>query len=131
MKNRLLLSFSLLATLVCLAHAQMSPTPESSSDTGIEGTITMSPVMGGPTRQGMPDSKPLPNIAFEVKQGDRVFATFQTDDQGHFRQALAPGNYTVVRKDLKSTIGFYGPFEVSVSPGKMTAVEWKCDTGIR
>src|SRR3954462_4119646 len=120
MKIRLLLLFASLASLLCLAHAQMSPSPQSSSATGIEGTITMSPVMGGPTRQDMPDSRPLPNIAFEVRQGDRVVATFQTDDQGHFRQELAPGNYTVVRKDLKSTIGFYGPFDVSVSAGKMT-----------
>jgi hypothetical protein len=91
----------------------------------------MSPVMGGPTRQGTPDSRPVANVAFEVKQGDRVFATFQTDDQGHFRQPLAPGQYTIARKDMKSSIGFYGPFEVSVSSGKMTAVQWHCDTGIR
>jgi len=87
--------------------------------------------MGGPTRQGTPDSRPLANIAFEVKQGDRVITTFQTDGEGHFRQLLTPGQYTVVRKDLKSSIGHYGPFDVSVSPGKMTAVQWKCDTGIR
>ena len=131
MKIHLLLSFSLLATFFCLADAQMSPSPQNSSDTGIEGTITMSPVMGGPTRRDMPDSRPLPNVAFEVKQRERVVATFHTDDQGHFRQTLTPGNYTVVRKDLQSTIGFYGPFEVSVSPGKMTTVHWNCDTGIR
>ena len=131
MKNRLLLSLFLFASLLGLAHAQMSPSQAGSTDTGIEGTITISPVMGGPTRQGMPDSKPLANIAFEVKQGDRVITTFETDGEGHFRQALAPGQYSIVRKDSKSSIGYYGPFDVSVSPGKMTAVEWKCDTGIR
>ena len=69
MKIRLPLFFTSLPALLCLVHAQMSPSPQSSSDTGIEGTITMSPVMGGPTRQDMPDSRPLPNIAFEVRQG--------------------------------------------------------------
>jgi hypothetical protein len=131
MKNRLLLSLSLSATFLCFAHAQMSPSPEASNNTGVEGTITMSPVMGGPTRQDTPDSKPLANVAFDVKQGDRVITSFQTDDQGHFRQPLAPGQYTISRKDVKSSIGFYGPFEVSVSSGKMTAVQWHCDTGIR
>ena len=131
MKTSLLLSLALLATMLCLARAQMSPTPQPSNDTGIEGTITISPVMGGPTRQGSPDSRPLANIIFEVKQGDRAISSFQTDDHGHFRQALAPGNYTVARKDWKSAIGSYGPFEVSVSRGKMTAVQWTCDTGIR
>jgi hypothetical protein len=131
MKNRFLLSFALLVAVAGLGHAQMSPSPEPGYYTGIEGTITMSPVMGGPARQGIPDSRPLPNVAFEVKRGERVVADFQTDDEGHFRQVLAPGHYTVTRKDLKSTIGFYGPFEVDVVSGKMTAVEWKCDTGIR
>jgi hypothetical protein len=70
-------------------------------------------------------------MSFEVRQGDRVIASFQTNEQGHFRQALAPGHYTVVRKDWKSAVGSYGPFEVVVSQGEMTAVEWKCDTGLR
>ncbi len=98
MKKGLLLSLSLSATLLCLGQAQMSPSPEAGSNTGIEGTITMSPVRGGPTRQGDPDSRPLANVAFEVKQGDRVITSFQTDDQGHFRQPLAPGQYTICER---------------------------------
>ena len=27
------------------------------------------------------------------------------------------------------TVGFYGPSEVDVALGKMTKVEWKCDSG--
>jgi hypothetical protein len=131
MKNLLLLPLALLAAFLCLARAQTPPPAGSTSDTGIEGTITISPVQGGPTRQGSPDSKPLANVIFEVKQGDRAITSFQTDEQGHFRQALAPGDYTISRKDWKVAIGSYGPFEVSVSPGKMTAVHWSCDTGIR
>ena len=113
------------------ARAQMQPTATPHDLTGIEGTITVSPVQGGPTRQGVSDSRPLANITFEVKQGDRVIASFQTDEQGHFEQTLEPGNYTISRKDWKSAVGSYGPFEVSVSRGKMTAVQWSCDTGLR
>ncbi len=131
MKTVLLLSLVLLATLLCLARAQTAPPAGSSSETGIEGTITFGPVQGGPTRQGSPDSKPLANMTFEVKEGDRAITSFQTDEQGHFRQALAPGNYTISRKDWKGAVGSYGPFEVSVSAGKMTMVQWTCDTGIR
>ncbi len=112
-------------------HAQMQPTTTPHDPTGIDGVITMSPVQGGPTREGSSDSRPLANATFEVKQGDRVITSFQTDEQGHFRQALEPGHYTVSRKDWKSAIGSYGPFEALVSRGKMTAVQWKCDTGIR
>ena len=131
MKNLPLLPMAFMAMLPCLARAQTPSAAESSNDTGIEGTITISPVQGGPTRQGSPDTKPLANATFEVKQGDRAITSFQTDEQGHFRQILAPGHYTVSRKDWKVAIGSYGPFEVLVSRGKMSVVQWKCDTGIR
>jgi hypothetical protein len=77
------------------------------------------------------ESRPLANIAFEVKQGNRVITSFQTDEQGHFQQTLEPGNYSISRKDWKRAVGSYGPFEVSVSRGKVTAVQWSCDAGIR
>jgi hypothetical protein len=109
----------------------MQPTATPHDLTGIEGTITVSPVQGGPTRQGSSDSRPLANIAFEVKQGDRVITLFQTDEQGHFRLTLEPGEYTISRTDWKSAVGSYGPFEMSVSRGSMTVVQWSCDTGIR
>jgi len=131
MKKFFALALIPLAVFSSVIHAQ-NPVPATPNDhTGIEGTITMSPVQGGPTRQGSSDSKPLANMSFEVKQGDRVIASFQTDEQGHFRQPLAPGHYTVVRKDWKSAVGSYGPFEVVVNQGTMTRVEWKCDTGLR
>ena len=74
---------------------------------------------------------PLANMVFVVKQGEQMVTTFQTDEQGHFRIGLAPGHYTIARKDLTRAVGHYGPFEVEVSPGKMTRVQWECDTGLR
>src|SRR5207245_1575807 len=50
---------------------------------------------------------------------------------GHFRTPLPPGHYKVSMKGRKSSIGHYGPFEVDVVPGKMTKVQWECDSGIR
>ena len=131
MKKFFVLSLVMVGVLSSIIRAQMQPTAAPNNQTGIEGTITISPVQGGPTRQGSSDSRPLANMSFEVKQGDRVITSFQTDEQGHFRQALEPGHYTVARKDWKSAVGSYGPFEVVVSRGKMTAVDWKCDTGLR
>lgn len=122
-------------TLVCvlpsLAMTQPPPTSPSEGATGIEGTISISPVRGGPTRQGAPDSLPLSKVAFEVKHDGRVVHTFQTDEQGRFRAELKPGHYTIVRKDWSSAVGSYGPFEVDVVQGKMESVAWKCDTGLR
>lgn len=111
----------LLLALPGLALAQPS---------GLEGSILIAPVQGGPTRQGAPDAKPLPNMEFVVQQAGKVVATFQTDAQGHFQVSLGAGHYTVVKKE-KGAMGSYGPFEVEVAAGKMTTVEWKCDSGIR
>jgi hypothetical protein len=113
-----------------LALAQSPTTPAPAVRSGLEGSIFISPVLGGPTRQGMPDAKPLPQIEFIVRQGDRVVTTFRTDDDGRFRVTLPPGRYTVERKD-KMVSGFYGPFQVEVAPATMKTVQWKCDSGIR
>ena len=121
----------ILCGLPSLAMSQPSPTLPREGATGIEGTISISPVRGGPTRQGEPDALPLSSIAFEVKQNGQVVHTFQTDEQGRFRAELKPGHYTIMRKDWSSAVGSYGPFEVDVAPGKMKSVAWKCDTGLR
>ncbi|MGH8095011.1 MAG: hypothetical protein ACREIF_16320 [Chthoniobacterales bacterium] len=125
------LFLALLIVLPCLASAQAKPDSTPESSTGIEGTISAGPAQGGPTRQGSASSQPLTNMAFEMKQKDRVVTSFQTDGRGHFRVLVESGHYTVTRKDYHSALGFYGPFEVNVSRGKMTSVHWECDTGLR
>lgn len=103
---------------------------QTAGTSGVEGSILVSPVMGGPIRQGTPDAKPLPRTEFVVKQGERVVTTFETDEQGRFRVSLGPGHYSVVKRE-KNAMGSFGPFEVDVAAGKMKNVQWQCDTGIR
>jgi hypothetical protein len=104
---------------------------QSGSETGIEGVITISPVSAGPVRADAPSSRPLANAAFVVETQTGEVTSFTTDDQGRFRTALAPGHYKVSRKGRTSSIGRYGPFEVDVVAGKMTKVQWQCDSGLR
>jgi hypothetical protein len=80
----------------------------------------MTPIQGGPTRQGEPDSSPLANIIFEIKQNGQVTKSFQTDDRGQFHVELKPGHYTIARTDWKGAVGFYGRFEVEITQGKVT-----------
>ena len=101
------------------------------AETGIEGVISVGPIHGGPSRAGVPDSRPFANIAFVVGNENGPVASFTTDDQGRFRISLAPGHYIVSMKDGKSKLGRYGPFAVDVVAGKMTKVQWDCDTGMR
>ena len=102
----------------------------ASAETGFEGTIVISPAHGGPTRQGAPDTRPLPATEFVVRQGDKVIMTFRTDAAGRFKVSLGAGHYSVVKKE-KGAMGFWGPFEVEVTAGKMKSVQWECDSGIR
>ena len=121
---------TVLMLLTMSAVFSIGQTP-SSSETGIEGVITISPAQPGPIRADSPGSKPLANAAFVVENEKGEVASFTTDDQGHFRTPLSPGHYKVSMKGRKSSIGHYGPFEVDVVPGKMTKVQWECDSGIR
>jgi hypothetical protein len=121
---------STLALVIMTVFASTAETP-SGAETGIEGVITVSPIKPGPVRVGSPDSVPLANTAFVVENGNTEVASFTTDEQGRFRTSLQPGHYKVSMKGKKSGVGKFGPFEVDVVAGKMTNVQWECDSGIR
>ena len=120
----------ILALLAMSASLSFGQTP-SESATGIEGVITVSPSRPGPTRRDISDSAPLAKTTFAVESKDGVVASFTTDEQGGFRLSLKPGHYTVALKERKGEIGRFGPWDVEVVAGKMTKVEWHCDSGMR
>jgi hypothetical protein len=120
----------LFALAPCVALSETSP--DAKSDTGLEGVITISPTHGGPITPDEPVSKPLPKTVFVVQREDRsIAAEFETDEQGRFRISVPPGHYDVLAKDQKHKFGGHGPFPVDVVSGKMTAVQWDCDSGMR
>jgi len=112
---------------ICTAAGQIS----SGGESGIEGVISISPARPGPVRVDEAGSVPLANATFVIENDSREIASFTTDDKGHFRAAVPPGHYKVSLKGSKSSIGRFGPFEVDVVAGKMTKVQWECDSGIR
>ena len=119
----------LILAVMCTSFSS-GQTP-SGAQTGIEGIITISPTQAGPVRDDSPGSKPLANATFAVENEKGEVASFTTDDQGHFRTSVPSGHYKVSMKGRKSSIGRFGPFEVDVAAGKITKVEWQCDSGIR
>ena len=125
--QRFPVSLGLMVMAVCSCAGQ---TP-SEGQSGIEGVITISPAQAGPTRADGPRSMPLANSTFAVENKAGEVASFTTDDQGRFHASLPPGHYKVSLKGRKSSIGRFGPFEVDVVPGKMSNVQWQCDSGIR
>jgi len=116
--------------IVMAVFTSAGQTP-SGGESGIEGIITISPSRPGPIRADAPGSVPLANATFAVEKNNGEVTSFITDDQGRFRVSLPPGRYKISLKGRKTTIGRFGPFEADVAPGKMTNVQWECDSGIR
>jgi hypothetical protein len=123
--------FSITLVFVIMPALFSAGQTPSGTETGIEGVITISPTQAGPVRTDGPASRPLANAAFAVENEKGEVASFTTDGQGHFRSSVPPGHYKVSMKGRKSSIGRFGPFEVDVVAGKITKVEWQCDSGIR
>jgi hypothetical protein len=118
----------LLVTCACVARGQL----DRAMGTGIEGVITVSPTRPGPIRAGseLPNAAPLPNATFTVSSDKGPVRSFTTDTEGRFRVFLNPGHYLVLLAEDRFPRPC-GPFEVEVEPGKMTDVEWRCDSGMR
>ena len=123
--------FSIISGLIVMAVCVCAGQTPSEGQSGIEGIITITPANPGPIRAGTAASVPLANAMFVVENQSGEVASLTTDDNGRFRVALPPGHYKVSLKGRKSSIGRFGPFEVDVVSGKMTNVQWECDSGIR
>ena len=122
-------SFAALVALVFMSCSACHGDPSPSSSSGIEGVVTVSPARPGPTREDVANSAPLAKATFTVESEKGVVTSFTTDDQGRFRVSLHPGHYTVKMNEKRARRS--GPFGADVTPGKMTAVQWNCDSGMR
>jgi Prealbumin-like fold domain len=100
--------------------------------TGIKGVIMVSPTRPGPARKdaGFRNATPLPSAKFAVNKDQQTVTTFTTDADGRFNVALKPGHYVVILAEDRFPKPC-GPFEINVEEGKMTDVEWRCDSGMR
>lgn len=104
-----------------------SPSP-ASVESGIAGTIFVSPTRPGPIHPGDSTRAPVGNQEFVVKSGEATAATFRTDAEGNFKVALPPGHYIVARETGR--IGRWR-FEADVVAGQWTKVSWTGDSGMR
>jgi Prealbumin-like fold domain len=118
----------LLVAGVCGAHGQSNKVAE----TGIQGRVMVSPIRPGPVKKEseFQNAAPLSNAAFRVTSNQLEVTRFTTDAQGQFRVALKPGHYSVVLTENRFPKPC-GPFEIDVEAGKITDVEWHCDSGMR
>ena len=104
---------------------------DDSRGTGIEGVVLVSPTRPGPIKKGAEVPRaPLPGAVFSVTNEKGTVTSFTTDGDGRFRLSLSPGHYVVslAEKRFPRPCGL---FEIDVESGKMTNVEWHCDSGMR
>ena len=127
-----MMMFNRVILLLTITGLTASTLQSAEHESGIEGTITIGPLHGGPIRQGESGSSPLANAPFTIANDKRErVASFHTDENGHFAIALPPGHYTVTHDGERIGMHGFGPFEVSVVALKMTQVDWHTDTGMR
>ena len=115
--------------IVC---SSVAPSDSEPGKTGITGIVRVTPVRPGPARAGseFSNAAPLPNATFTVTGDGGAVTKFTTDTIGRFEISLKPGHYVVVLAENRFPKPC-GPFEVNVQPGKMTDVDWRCDSGMR
>jgi hypothetical protein len=97
--------------------------------TGLEGVARRGPTL--PICQVDKSCDAPFSARFEVWQGERVVARFESDSAGHFLIHIAPGTYTVVPDASVGILARSQVHEVTVGPRGLTHVELNFDTGIR
>ena len=120
---------TLLFLIVC---ASVARSDSKAGSTGITGVVMVTPIRPGPIRAGSesPNAAPLPNAKFTLTSDGGAVTRFTTDATGRFEISLRPGHYVVLLAENRFPKPC-GPFEVNVEAGKMTNVEWRCDSGMR
>ena len=126
---RLIMAVSLLLVIVCTG---VTRSESKTGNTGIAGVVMVTPIRPGPIKKGSesPEAAPLPSATFTVTSDAGAVTRFTTDAMGRFKVSLKPGHYTVSLAENRFPKPC-GPFEITVEAGKMTDVDWRCDSGMR
>jgi hypothetical protein len=101
--------------------------PAPTSNTGLTGTVLRGPITPVCT-QNVPCDAPF-SASFTVQQNGRSMGQFQSDADGHFMVALAPGDYSVVPAPDAPVRPQAQP--ATVGPSGYTTVTLHFDTGLR
>lgn len=118
--------------LFLTACVSVTLSESKTGNTGITGVIVVAPIRPGPIKKDSetPNRAPLPNATFTITSDSGAVTRFTTDTKGRFTVSLEPGHYVVLLAENRFPKPC-GPFKINVEAGKMTDVEWRCDTGMR
>jgi hypothetical protein len=117
----------LMGLVLLMVGCNSSPMPLSS---GIEGQVFI-----GPMCPVMQVGKPCPDQPYQtmlsvVRSNGQKVARFQTEADGTFHQALAPGDY-ILRPESSGVMPYAKEQPFLVQPNQYTRLIVKFDSGIR
>ena len=121
------IQIKLLLFFLLLTACLQTPQP---LDSGIEGNV-----MIGPMCPVMQEDVPCPDQPYQATliilstSGEKI-TQFKTDENGHFRVALAPGNY-VLHPEAPNGLPFATDLPFTVNEHNFTLLEISYDSGIR
>jgi hypothetical protein len=121
---------------MCLAASVFlsAQTNQNSAPSGIEGTVLIGPLRGGPVPTDRPSEGPLETVlVIKRLPGSEVAVRVRTDEKGYFHVELAPGRYCVINEPDKPdpTGRRMQGAEVIVRPHRFSVLRLRIDTGLR
>ncbi len=124
MNMKFLIGVLILLLATCSIY---NPTPKGN---GIEGQVLIGP-MCPVVQQGQdcPDQPYQATLTVNTSNGVQI-TQFRTDEQGHFKVPLVPGDY-VLHPESPNGIPFAGEQSFTVSSGQYTQITIHYDSGIR
>ena len=126
-----LLALAVAASSAGCGSSESSQGGETSAGSGVEGTVTVGPTCPGPSivNDSRDCTEPLATELqlIDLATGNEVART-NSDDQGHFRVNLPPGEY---RLSATGDTGATTSVEVSVHSQRYSNADLLVDSGVR
>ncbi len=102
------------------------------TQTGIEGTVSVSPTAPGSQRPGASSAARLANVAVQLSDGQgHVVAQALSNEEGQFTLRVPAGDYQIQASPPSSPFPRCKASSVRVSPDRLTQVDIVCNSGIQ
>ncbi len=104
---------------------------QPASSSGVKGRITLSPVCGGPPREGEDCRAPFAQVEVRLlNEAGGVIGQTRTSSQGLFQIAAAAGRYRLQVMPLEK-ITRCPLVNLQISANTVASVDLDCDSGMR
>jgi len=106
--------------------------PVNATESGVSGTVVLSPARPGPQRDGEPSSRPLSGAELFLRDAHgRIVARANADSKGYFRVFAPAGEYELHVDTLGALYPRCKATRAEVTDGQFTNVDVVCDSGMR